>query len=253
MIDVIVPVYNNAATLEETLASVVRQSVFSEVRVLICDDCSSDSSPLLIDEWCKRFKNIKCWRNEVNLGVMGNYRKLASLSRAEFIAPMEGDDVWIATERLAILREYLTRSKSRFCFNKFLVRQGNNYTPGAEALGRRYRSVSAYELIEDNYAASFSNCFYRSEVFKDGLNKTATASGYDWLLNTLLAHFWDGMGFVPETLSSYYVSPSGKWSSISSAQKTALISKNLKEMQSLLPSLYWPSLEQKLARNESGR
>src|SRR5690349_11773174 len=212
MIDVIIPVYNNASTLNETLESVARQTIFSDVRVLICDDCSTDSSPHLIDKWCERFQNIERWRNASNLGVMGNYRRLAELSRAEYIAPIEGDDVWLSAERLQILQEYMARSGAHLCFNGYLVRQKNAYTKGAASLGGRYRKVSAFELIDDNLCASFSNCFYRAEAFNAGLRKTATASGYDWLFNTVLAHHYDGMNYVPKTLSSYYVSPTGKWS-----------------------------------------
>jgi glycosyltransferase involved in cell wall biosynthesis len=253
MIDVIIPIFNNSATLDNTLASVVRQSIFSEVRVLISDDCSSDGSSRLIEKWCKEFKNIEFWRNDVNLGVMGNYRKLASESGAEFIAPIEGDDVWLSIERLAILRRHLSCSKLTLCFNRYLLNNGSKYTVGVEELGQRYRIISAYELISKNYPASFSNCFYYSDTFRSGLSRVADQSGYDWLLNTVLAHSEFGMGFVPEILSSYYISPTGTWSSLSIEKKSAMISSSLEAMKLQLPREYRQSLECKLNEYRTGR
>lgn len=40
MIDVIIPLYNNGKTIDAALASVVRQSLFSEIRVIVADDGS---------------------------------------------------------------------------------------------------------------------------------------------------------------------------------------------------------------------
>jgi glycosyltransferase involved in cell wall biosynthesis len=247
MIDVIIPLYNNGKTIDAALASVVRQSLFSDSRVIIADDGSFDDSIVRVHKWAARYENIELHRNERNLGVTGNYARLLKLCRGDFVAPLEGDDVWLSGERLRILRRYLSETGLSVCFNKFLLHLGDNYSEGVPSLGRRYRLLSAYELIETNHPASFSNCFYRRIPFEGVLTEVEKAKSYDWLLNIVLAARTGGLGFVPEVLSAYRVSPNGTWSSLGARAQTAMIIRTLRQLKQFVPWKYWPNIDGKIS------
>jgi glycosyltransferase involved in cell wall biosynthesis len=239
MINVIIPVYNNEDTLDAAIQSVVRQSIFRNIRVLISDDASTDQSAKKIADWAEKHSNIEFIKNTENLGVMGNYGKLLSICDSAFVAPIEADDVWISNTRLQILKTFLDKSETSACFNHFLVKDGSQYRLGAARLDPdRYARISAFDLIEENSPASFTNCVYKTTALRDVLAETRGSFGYDWLVNTIIAARTSGVDFFPEVLSSYHISPRGAWSSLHKKRKSEKTIEALLAMKSHLPARY---------------
>lgn len=239
MITVIIPVYNNASTLDAAIQSVVRQSIFRSIRVLISDDASTDGSAQKAAEWAEKHSNIAFSVNPDNLGVMGNYLKLLGLCDGAFVAPIEADDVWTSNTRLQTLQAFLTESDASSCFNHFSVKEGDQYRLGAAQLKPgRYSRISAFDLIEENSPASFTNCFYKSETLRNVLTETKDSFGYDWLVNTIIAARTPGMDFFPAVLSSYQISPNGAWSSLNRRSKIEKTLESLLAMRAHLPARY---------------
>ena len=92
-ISVIIPVYNAEKTIEECLDSIVNQTVFSDLEVLIVDDCSTDSGPIKIMEYEVKYpEQIIFIRLEKN-GGPGHARNVAmEYARGEYIGYMDSDD-----------------------------------------------------------------------------------------------------------------------------------------------------------------
>lgn len=248
MITVIVPVYNNAATLDAAMQSVARQSIFRSVRVLISDDASTDDSAQKAAEWAQKHSNIALSINTNNLGVMGNYRKLLSLSDSQFVAPIEADDVWTSNTRLQTLQAFLAQSDASSSFNSFLVTEKHQHRLGAVPLKPgRYSRISAFDLIEENAPASFTNCFYKTETLRTVLDETKDSFGYDWLVNTIIAARTPGMDFVPAVLSSYHISPQGAWSSLDRRSKIEKTLESLLAMGAHLPARYLQNISRRAA------
>lgn len=248
MITVIIPVYNNAETLDAALQSVQRQSLFRSIRVVISDDASRDRSVEIAAGWAARYSNITLIANSKNLGVMGNYRMLLSHCDSEFVAPIEADDLWTSNTRLQILQSHLSQSDAGSCFNHFSLREGSRYRPAnTDRRLRRYARLSAFDLIEANAPGSFTNCFYKSEPFRDVLEETKDSFGYDWLVNTVMAARSPGMDFVPTLLSSYQITPTGAWSSLDHRCKLEKTLESLLAMKAHLPSRYAENIGQRAA------
>ncbi len=221
------------------MQSVIRQSIFRSIRVLISDDASTDQSAKKAAGWAERYNNIQLIENSENLGVMGNYRKLLSICDSEFVAPIEGDDIWISNTRLQVLMTLLSKSNILSCFNHFLVKNGSQYHLGAARLDpNRYSRISAFDLIEENSPASFTNCVYKTSALRDILAETRGSFGYDWLVNTILAARAPGMDFFPEVLSTYHISQRGTWSSLNNKHKSEKTIETLLAMKAHLPARY---------------
>lgn len=65
---VIVPAYNAELTLSETLDSLVRQTVFSDLEVVVIDDGSTDGTKDIAEKYVRRFPQIHYLR-QANSGV----------------------------------------------------------------------------------------------------------------------------------------------------------------------------------------
>lgn len=99
LVSVCVPMYNNGATIERCLRSVLDQDGV-EFEILVVDDQSSDDGariavPLLRD-------GDRLIRNESRLGLNGNHNKCLELAHGEYIQFLHGDD-WLLPGALRTL------------------------------------------------------------------------------------------------------------------------------------------------------
>lgn len=91
-VTVLMPVYNGEKYLEKAVESILSQT-FRDFRFLIIDDGSSDGTPELLRFFQSSDSRIEVVRNESNMGLTRSLNKGLRISRGEFIARMDCDDV----------------------------------------------------------------------------------------------------------------------------------------------------------------
>jgi glycosyltransferase involved in cell wall biosynthesis len=96
LVSIILPVYNGARYLSEAIESVLAQTHHS-IELLIADDGSTDGSWELIQEYAQKDNRIQSWRNEVRLGLFGNYNRTIKKASGEFIKLFAQDDLLAPT------------------------------------------------------------------------------------------------------------------------------------------------------------
>jgi glycosyltransferase involved in cell wall biosynthesis len=92
LISVCVPVYNGEKYLKACLDSVIAQT-FSNYEIIICDDGSKDSSTSIIEEYVQKHQQIKFFKNERNLGLVGNWNRCVELANGTWIKFLFQDDL----------------------------------------------------------------------------------------------------------------------------------------------------------------
>lgn len=97
MLSIIVPVYNSSKTIIECLLSVVNQEGFNHpMQIVIVNDGSNDGSESLIIEFMKKNpeQDIKYFY-KTNGGVASARNVGISLSKYNWIAFLDSDDLWL--------------------------------------------------------------------------------------------------------------------------------------------------------------
>lgn len=93
-IEVVLPVFNGVAYLEEQIMSIANQSL-PPVRLIVRDDGSTDGTKELIDDLCYRYGDwLKVLNSDCNLGCIENINRLLAATTAPYIALADQDDVW---------------------------------------------------------------------------------------------------------------------------------------------------------------
>lgn len=96
LVSVIVLTYNSADYILETLFSVYNQT-YSNLEIIISDDCSSDETISIVNEWLREHKDrfIRCEviTSEHNLGTAANNNRAIRMSKGEWIRGVAGDDL----------------------------------------------------------------------------------------------------------------------------------------------------------------
>ncbi|MFO7843779.1 MAG: glycosyltransferase, partial [Bacteroidales bacterium] len=91
LITIIMPVYNAETTLETAIKSVLAQT-WSNLEVIIVDDCSTDKSGLIIENYCKKDYRIRLIRNKTNSGSFVAKNLALREANGVFVTNHDADD-----------------------------------------------------------------------------------------------------------------------------------------------------------------
>lgn len=94
-VSVIIPVFNMANFIGETLKSLTHQS-FKNFEVIIIDDGSEDNLKNELSKLKDLKLRIRYLKNPVNLGVAQSRNKGVKASQGEYITFLSADDIWLA-------------------------------------------------------------------------------------------------------------------------------------------------------------
>ncbi|MDO4924990.1 MAG: glycosyltransferase [Turicibacter sp.] len=107
MVDVIITTYNRKSFLIDAVESVLSQS-YTNIRIIIMDDASTDGTQMLVSEKYSSNSNIVYHRNDSNCGPSKNrLYAYETYSKGEYVIFMDDDDYFIDNEYLAnVMKRY---------------------------------------------------------------------------------------------------------------------------------------------------
>ncbi len=193
MISIIVPCYNIAEFLGETLDSVLAQS-YTDWECIIIDDGSIDSTANIAEEYIRKDDRFK-YIHQKNKGLAGARNTGIKKSSGKYILPLDGDDLIAASyiEKAVKILEEKEEIKVVYAFARFFGAKSNIW---------RLRNYSYKQLLLGNRI--FCSCVYRRVDYDRVKGYDETMSVYeDWdFLIRLL--YPDAQVFrIPEVLFFY--------------------------------------------------
>lgn len=106
-VSVLMTAYNREKYLAEAIESVLT-STFEDFELIVVDDCSSDTTVTIAQDFAARDKRVRVYINEKNLGDYPNRNRAASLARGKYLKYVDSDDL-IYPHGLQILVETMER------------------------------------------------------------------------------------------------------------------------------------------------
>ena len=92
-VSVITASYNCAKFIEESIKSVLNQT-YDNLELIIVDDCSTDNTEEIVNEYIKKDSRIKFYRLNNNSGAAVARNKGLDEATGRFIAFLDSDDIW---------------------------------------------------------------------------------------------------------------------------------------------------------------
>jgi len=108
-VSIILPVYNNANTLEKCIDSVLKQS-YTNFELIIINDGSNDGTKDIIQQFKEKDKRIKIIENETNKGVSFSRNKAIEIANGKYVTFIDGDD-WIEVDAIEQMYKMITQKK----------------------------------------------------------------------------------------------------------------------------------------------
>ena len=187
LVSVVIPSYNRAQYIAETIESVLAQT-YNNIEVVVIDDGSKDNTREVVEPYSPRVRYV--WQENSERGASRNHG--LRLSKGEFLAFLDSDDLWLPNkleEELRIFGEMpnvgvvysdadLVDSEGRFL--KTIMRNG-------------YSGAVTDKLLRDNFVTLSAHLIRRSlAVQVGGFREERELSGSeDW-------EFWIRLSCVTE-------------------------------------------------------
>mgnify|MGYP004543652471 FL=1 len=93
-IDILMATYNGEKYLEEQIESILNQT-YSNFRLIISDDCSTDRTCAILKEYAQKDNRIELYFQEKNLGYVKNFEFLLGKVENELYMLSDQDDYWL--------------------------------------------------------------------------------------------------------------------------------------------------------------
>lgn len=93
LVSIAMATYNGECYLRKQLDSIYAQT-YKNIEVIVCDDCSSDSTVAMLEEY-KKTQGLQYFVNVNNRGYLKNFERVLGLCRGGYIALADQDDIWM--------------------------------------------------------------------------------------------------------------------------------------------------------------
>lgn len=93
LVSIIIPVYNKAKYVRDTINSIEKQT-YSNYEAIFIDDCSNDNSVKIIEKYPKDNSKIKIIKTKKYMGVSFARNIGVRKAKGRYICFLDADDIW---------------------------------------------------------------------------------------------------------------------------------------------------------------
>ena len=160
-VSIVMATYNGEKYIKKQLDSILNQT-YSNFELIICDDCSTDNTRHILEYYSKKDDRVRLIFNNKNLGVTKNFEQGIKLTKGDYIAIADQDDIWREDKLEILLKEI--KNNILIYHDNFLIDEKDNiiYNSYFKFLRRKnfnIKSVVIGNIIGDNFISGHSMLF----------------------------------------------------------------------------------------------
>lgn len=187
LVSIGMPIFNSEATLKLAIDSILEQT-FTDFELIISDNCSTDSTSAICQEYANKDSRISYIRQAANIGSVRNFKFVLDQGRCNYFLWAAGDDVRspdFLEENVQFLETHAD----------YVASTSPNYFEGQNPVGTNLVTFEIVGSVEERFMQFFDNCWqshgifysvFRKEILADCevLNQSFTA--LDWAIDLFL-------------------------------------------------------------------
>ena len=128
LVSVIMPTYNASKFLADSIESVLNQT-YTNLELLITDDCSSDNTVSILKEFAQRDKRVKVKYLRSNVGPAIARNRSIERAKGRYIAFCDCDDRWMPN-KLELQIAHMRKHDCALCSSSYLICDDDNEVTG---------------------------------------------------------------------------------------------------------------------------
>lgn len=212
---VLTTTYNQEKYIADALDGFVNQETSFPFEVIVSDDCSTDSTAKIINDYAKKYpKIIKPIFNKTNKGPMLNFVETLDKISSEYVAFCDGDDYWCDNNKLQEQVDYLdSHPDYSVCFHQTKIFFENKEKPDEVFPLKNFPKTTEFsDLLKQNYIPAntvvYRWKFNEQNKLSDCFPKNIVPGDY----YIHLLHANDGkIHFINKVMSCYRRHSGGMW------------------------------------------
>jgi glycosyltransferase involved in cell wall biosynthesis len=218
-VSILCPAYNHSIYIRDAIDSFLSQKTNFDYEIVINDDCSTDDTRTIIEEYAQKYPDIIVpiyqKENQYSKGTGIIKDILIPKARGKYIAICEGDDYWIDENKLQLQYDYLeSHDECSFCVHNARLVDEHKHVIGNVITSKHDGIISTSDVIINggDYIAT-SSLFAR---------KPSTIPSYfdvislDYTWQIFFASLGDYTYCFKKAMSVYRIGSIGSWSSLKS-------------------------------------
>lgn len=93
MVSIVLPTYNGAKYIKDSIQSIIEQT-YTDWELIVIDDCSIDSTNIIVSEFVKKDKRIKLFKNKKNMRLPASLNIGFSKAKGEYFTWTSDDNLY---------------------------------------------------------------------------------------------------------------------------------------------------------------
>ena len=200
LVSIITPCYNSSKFIGQMIESVIAQT-YPNWELLITDDCSTDNSRKIVEEYSKKDPRVHLFKLEKNSGAGIARNNSIEKAQGRFIAFLDSDDMW-KPEKLEKQLTFMVDHGYQFSHSYTLVVDEDNKVVG---LNKKPARVSFRSTRIINYIGTSSVIYDTKDIGKIYMKPIRRRQDFALWLNILQKTKYAYC--IPEPLFIYRYAP----------------------------------------------
>jgi glycosyltransferase involved in cell wall biosynthesis len=206
LVSVLMSSYNYARYLPEAIESVLNQT-FSDLELIIVDDCSKDNSREIIEDYQRKDPRVRSFFHEKNMGISRTANDGLKMAKGKFISFIGADDAWFPS-KLEKQVNLLQNDDNKIVWSEGIIIDGEGHPTGKTVTQllnpptKKSGNIFQELLVEDfifGQSLLFKKEFLNDTVFDENLKYV---NDHLFLVNLSRKH---DFAFISEPLAKYRI------------------------------------------------
>ena len=200
---IVIPIFNRVQYIPETLDSVIRQT-YTDLEIICVDDCSSDRSPVLLQDYAKTDLRIKVLTHAKNKGLYLARKTGVLNASGDYILFLDCDDV-LALHAVEVIYNALCKNSVEVLeYGYHSIHANENTVPDSAITVDKLFSSLVYD--RHPRAGTIWNKAYKTELLKNAFSKMSdfyAVMGEDFYESVIIAYYAKSYSSIDDVLVIY--------------------------------------------------
>jgi glycosyltransferase involved in cell wall biosynthesis len=153
LVSVCITAFNVDEYIDKCIDSILKQEVDFDYEIVIGEDFSRDNTREILKGYEIKYpEKLRVIYNERNLGMMPNFINTIESAKGQFIAIMDGDDIWINNKKLKSQVDFLLMNCDfSLCFHDAIIcdKDLSKIIKYSEKYSKRFLHYNKHNTLED--------------------------------------------------------------------------------------------------------
>lgn len=199
VVSIVMATYNGAKFLHAQMDSILRQT-YKDFEIVIVDDCSTDNTFEILQDYQTKYNNIKIKKSLENKGVTKTFECAINLCSGKYIAFCDQDDVWLPNKIERLMAE-IGDNLLIHCDAKLV---DENLRVIADSFALKYKDTTKNRFMDYLIGNNVTGCcvLVSTELLKLSMPIPSGFYIHDHYF-ALVASYYERIKYLPEQLILY--------------------------------------------------